>query len=131
MGFSTILPTQETTHRKVLQENAPHELWLDLYQNSRAVFCCQALLKLLLDPDFLSLLGQVTQSSVTFSQTESSPAILLFCLSFSIVLSKLVRIWHVTSSLLSSGSLVKGIICHVAIWNRSVLLLLVLGHPLY
>lgn len=34
------------------------------------------------------------------------------------------------SSLLSSGPLGKGIICHAEIWNRSMLHMLVLGHPL-
>lgn len=80
MGFPAIPPTKETTHHKALQANAPHEIWLDLYQKTRAVFFYQVLLKLPLDPDFLSLLGQVTQSPVTFSQTETSPAILLFYL---------------------------------------------------
>lgn len=47
-------------------------------------------------------------------------------ISFSIVLSKLVRIQCVPSSLLSSGPVVEGIICHVEIWNGSMLHLLCL-----
>lgn len=49
---------------------------------------------------------------------------------FSIVLSELLRVWHVTSSPLSSGPLIQGIICHVELWNSSRLHMLVLGHPL-
>lgn len=87
MGFPTILPTKVVTaHHKALQTDAPHKLWLfqpqlrlELYQKTRAIFY-RVLLKLLLDPDFLSFGSGHSKSSVTFSQTESSPAILLFYL---------------------------------------------------
>lgn len=107
---------------------------LELYQKTMAIFFCQVLLKLLLDPDFFSLLFFWVRSfriscHCLTNWKQSSHSAFLF-MNFSIVLSKLVSIWHVMSSLLSSGPLVQGIIYHVEIWNRSMLHLLVLCHPL-
>lgn len=86
MGFPTILPTKVVSaHRNVLQADAPHKLWLfqpwlrlELYQKIRAVFY-QVLLKLLLDPDFLSFWGQGIQNLLSLSH--KLKAVQQFCFS--------------------------------------------------
>lgn len=76
LGFPTILLTRKDFRQMFHMSfgfSSPGWCWSCV----RAVFFCQLLSKLLLNPNFLSFGSKL---SVTFSPTESSPAILLFYL---------------------------------------------------
>lgn len=131
-GFPTILPIEAVTaQHRARQAGAPYKMWLcQAYPGWSCIRRPGLFLQSFLTSSSIQVSSLFWVRSLRilcrFLTNWKHSSNFLFMISFSIVLSKLVRIQCVPSSLLSSGPLVKGIICHVEIWNGSMLHLLCL-----